>query len=494
MKILALNPPFLPRYSRESRSPAVSKSGTLYYPMWLAYAAGWLEKSGHEIALIDAAAVDMKIEEVIERARAFGPAMAILDTSTPSIYHDAQVAARLTEAVPGLFVVLVGVHVSALPVETLRESPGVHAVAFSEYEATLAELASVLAGGDSDERLRAVAGLAFRAADGTCIKNRERPHIQNLDELPFVSSVYRRHLDIRPYFYGHSRYPLVVIVTGRGCPFRCTYCVVPQVLQGHAYRKRTVANVVEEFRYIAANFSEVKEIMIEDDTLTADTGRCRELALALIDARATTIPWSANARPEVDLETMRVMRKAGCRLFCVGLESGDQRILDNIRKGTRIERIHQFMRDARRAGILVHGCFMVGNRGETRQTLETTLRFAKELNPDTAQFYPIMIYPGTEDYRWFDERGWITTRDFRQWLTRDGLHSSVMSNPDLTYECLVAFCDRARREFYLRLSYIMRKGMQAVLRPSEFPRLLKGFRRVFRYLVFPSRIGERQAA
>ena len=85
MKILALNPPFLPRYSRESRSPAVSKSGTLYYPMWLAYAAGWLEKSGHEIALIDAAAVDMKIEEVIERARAFGPAMAILDTSTPSI-------------------------------------------------------------------------------------------------------------------------------------------------------------------------------------------------------------------------------------------------------------------------------------------------------------------------------------------------------------------------------------------------------------------------
>jgi len=184
---------------------------------------------------------------------------------------------------------------------------------------------------------------------------------------------------------------------------------------------------------------------------------------------------------------MTAMRKAGCRLFCVGFESGDQRILDNIRKGTTIEKIRRFMKDAKRAGILIHGCFMVGNRGETRETLETTLRFAKELNPDTAQFFPIMVYPGTSDYAYFKEKGWIVTEDFRKWLTDDGLHSSVVSNPALSYETLVDFCDRARREFYLRPSYIASKFLQVCRSPSEAKRVVMAALRLFHYLFRPSR-------
>jgi radical SAM superfamily enzyme YgiQ (UPF0313 family) len=301
-----------------------------------------------------------------------------------------------------------------------------------------------------------------------------------------VSAVYRNHLPIEPYFYGHSRHPLVVIVTGRGCPFRCTYCVVPQTLQGHRYRKRSVDNVAAEFKYINDTFPEAREIMIEDDTLTADRKRCRRLAQRLIEIGATRIPWSANARADVDYETMRLMKKAGCRLFCVGFESGDQQILDNIRKGTRIDRIRSFVKDAKRAGILVHGCFMVGNRGESRETLETTLRFAKELNPDTAQFYPIMVYPGTADYDFFSRKGWIVSDNFRDWLTDEGLHSSVVSNPDLTYEQLVLFCDRARREFYLRPRYILAKMVQMVRHPSEAKRIVKAARTLVRYLLTPS--------
>jgi radical SAM superfamily enzyme YgiQ (UPF0313 family) len=254
-------------------------------------------------------------------------------------------------------------------------------------------------------------------------------------------------------------------------------------MHGHKYRRRSVGNVIEEFRFIAGNFPQVKEIMIEDDTLTADRDRCRELARGLIDAGLARIPWSANSRADVDLETMRIMKKAGCRLFCVGFESGDQRILDNIRKGTNLERIRAFVKDAKRAGILVHGCFMVGNRGETRETLRTTLAFAKELSPDTAQFFPIMVYPGTSDYAYFEEKGWITTHNYRQWLTDDGLHSSVVSNPALTYEELVAFCDIARRQFYLRPSYLAAKVVQAVTSPGETKRLVKGFRNLYRHLV-----------
>ncbi len=482
MKIFACNPPFLPKYSRESRSPAVTRSGTLYYPMWLSYAVGYLEKKGHEVRFIDAPAAEIDAERLVSEAREFKPRLAILDSSTPSIYNDIAVAQQLKAQVANLFTILVGVHVSALPEKTLADSDTLDAVAFGEYDATLAELAQVLTVGCSDKQLQSVAGIAFRASDGSIVKNEARSLMDNLDDIPFVSAVYHRHLDIAPYFYGHSRYPLVVMVTGRGCPFHCTYCVVPQTLHGHKYRKRSVENIVEEFRYIAENFSDVKEIMIEDDTLTADRTRCRQLSRRLLEEGLTRIPWSANSRADVDLETMRIMKKAGCRLFCVGFESGEQEILDNIKKATKIPKIRRFMKDARKSGILIHGCFMVGNRGETPATLEKTLRFAKELNPDTAQFYPIMVYPGTSDYEWFGQKGWIITNNFRQWLTEDGLHSSVVSNPDLTYEYLVEFCARARREFYLRPRYIAGKIVQIVRQPSEARRVFKAFRTFISYL------------
>jgi radical SAM superfamily enzyme YgiQ (UPF0313 family) len=486
MKILILNPPFLEKFSRESRSPAVAKSGTLYYPMWLAYAAGYCEKHGHEILFIDAPASGISLDEVLRKAVDFNPGLAVLDTSTPSIYNDVDVAVNLKTRVKGLFTVLVGVHVSALPTETLALDPGLDAVAFGEYDATLVDLAGTLATGPGKSALKKVLGLAFRAEDGSIVKNKRRPYIEDLDAMPMVSQVYKKHLDIKPYFYSHSKHPLVVFVTGRGCPFTCTYCVIPQTFQGHAYRKRSIDNIVAEFKYVNEQFPQAREIMLEDDTLTADKNRCRELAAALIEARATKTPWSANARADVDFETMKLMKKAGCRLFCVGFESGEQRILDNIRKGTNLAAIERFARDAKRAGILVHGCFMVGNRGETAATLQTTLAFAKKLNPDTAQFYPIMVYPGTDDFTYFKNKGWITTENYREWITREGLHSSVVSNPDLSYEYLVAFCDRARREFYLRPAYILRKAWQMVKNPREARRTIKSFMTFRKYLFNPS--------
>jgi radical SAM superfamily enzyme YgiQ (UPF0313 family) len=176
------------------------------------------------------------------------------------------------------------------------------------------------------------------------------------------------------------------------------------------------------------------------------------------------------------------MRKAGCRLFCVGFESGEQAILDNIQKGTNIETIRRFVKDAKRARIMIHGCFMVGNRGETPATLRKTLQFAKELNPDTAQFFPIMVYPGTSDFAYFQEKGWIVTDDFRKWISPEGLHSSTVSNPEMPYETLVEFCDRARREFYLRPRYIIFKILQGIRHPKEAKRNLKAFSKFWGYL------------
>jgi len=216
-----------------------------------------------------------------------------------------------------------------------------------------------------------------------------------------------------------------------------------------------------------------EELMFEDDTLTFNKKRCLEFAEEIL-RRGIKIKWSANSRCDVDLETMVMLKKAGARLFCVGVESGDQVVLDQMKKAMKVERVRQFFKDAKKAGIKLHGCFMVGNPGETKETLETTLNFAKELNPDTAQFFPIMVYPGTEAYQWAKSNGFLTTSDFREWLTPDGMHNSIVSRPGLSNTELVEFCDRARKEFYIRPSYIFRKMIDGLTDLQEFKRLAKG--------------------
>ena len=478
MKVLSLNPPFLPKFSREQRSPAVTKSGTLYYPMWLAYATGVLEQEGFDVKLVDAPAQGKGMEETVDFVKYFRPQMAVLDTSTPSIYNDIKVAEKIKHIAPECITVLVGPHVSALPEETLRLDPAIDVIARGEYDYTVRDLAWALEKGSDFEE---VLGITFRR-NGRILHTQDRPNIDELDKLPFVSKVYKRHLNIRDYFYAICQHPEVTIITGRGCPHRCTYCVYPQTFQGRQYRARTAENVVEEFQYIAEAFPFVKEIFIEDDTFTVDRKRCREVCRRLIEA-GSRISWTANGRADVDFETLRLMKEAGCRLLCVGVESGNQEVLNNIKKGISLGRIRRFFRDAKKAGILIHGCFLVGNKGDNRHTLGETLSFAKELNPDTAQFFPLMIYPGTEAYRWAKQEKLVLTEDFSQWVTKEGLHHCVVNISGLSSTDLVAFCDRARREFYLRPSYFIWKLRQVLRHPSELERTAKSLKTFIRYLL-----------
>jgi len=477
MKVLMLNPPFFKKFSRTSRSPAISKGGTLYYPIWLAYATGVLEEAGHEVKLLDAPARGVGKEEVLEIARNFGSGLAVLDTSTPSIYSDVEIAGSIKEALPDTFVTLVGTHPSALPEETLKLDGRIDAVARREYDYTLRDLARCLEGGKG---LNSVKGLSFRENDNI-IHNEDREHIKDLDALPFVSEVYKRHVNVKDDFYAANLHPVITIISGRGCPFRCTYCLFPQTLHGHGYRFRSPENLVNELEYIKKEFPAAKEVFIEDDTLTANRKRCRQISELIIN-RKLRVTWSANSRADVDLQTLESMKKAGCRLLCVGFESGCQEILDNIHKGTNIAKIRQFMRDVKKAGILVHGCFLLGCPGETKETIEKTVEFGKELEPDTAQFFPIMVYPGTEAYDWAKKEGYLLTEDYSKWLTEEGVHNCLVSRPGLSSEELVALCDEARREFYLRPSYISGKVVQMVTHPREIKRTLKSGKTFLKYL------------
>jgi radical SAM superfamily enzyme YgiQ (UPF0313 family) len=306
--------------------------------------------------------------------------------------------------------------------------------------------------------------------------------ITDLDELPFVSEVYKKHLNIYDYFYAANLYPEITILTGRGCPNRCVFCVLPQTLTGHGYRFRSVENVLQELEFIKREFPGVKEVFIEDDTLTANIPRIRKLCSEMIK-RKLNITWSANARADVDLETLKLMKKAGCRLLCVGIESGNQQILNNIKKGTTLKGIREFFKATKKAGIMVHGCFMLGNIGETVETLKETVGFAKELDPDTAQFFPIMVYPGTEAFDYFKTHGYLLTEAFDEWLDREGQHKTIVSRPGLSAEELVAWCDEARRQFYLRPKYIASKALQALTKPREMKRILKSGKTFYKYVL-----------
>jgi anaerobic magnesium-protoporphyrin IX monomethyl ester cyclase len=492
MRVLFLNPPFHPRFSREQRSPAVTKSGTLYYPKWLATAAGVAIKNGHEVDLLDSPAAGYTVQSVIDRIHAKNIAAVVCDTSTPSILNDVDVVEALVAAKPSLHVLLVGRHVSSLPRETLAMSDALEAVAVREYEYTVRDW---LAAKDCGAGLSSVDGLVWKRNTGEIVNNNPRAPIENLDELPFVSEVYKRFLHTPDYFYGHSLWPLVVFDTSRGCPYHCSFCVYPQTFSGHKMRYRSVNNVADEFDFVAREMPEVKTVMLEDDTFIISKPRTLELAKELI-RRGNTLPFDANCRANIGAEgeLLSTLHQAGARLFCVGFESGDVEVINGMKKNNddrRDKKYHdeafRFVRRCRESGIMVHGCFMVGNLNETPTSMEKTLDFAKKLRPDTAQFFPIMVYPGTTAYEEAKKRSYIQIEDWGAWLTKDGLHNSVVTLPNITHEQLVTFCDRARRSFYLSPSYLVYKLKQSLKDRRELQRNLKGFITLSKYLLRGSR-------
>ncbi len=475
MTVLFLNPPYLPRFSRSQRSPAVTRSGTLYYPMWLAYAASATEAAGHAISLVDAPAAGLDLRGVVDRVGS-PPGLVVIETSTPSIDTDLATASSLAQRWPFTHVCLVGPHVSALPNEAL-EGSGAHSVARGEYDLTVAELATTLEGGGD---IHSIKGLSWKA-NATVIHNPPRPLIEDLDQIPFVSRIYARFLRMRDYFNPNALYPMVTIVSSRGCPFGCSFCVYPHTMTGLAQRCRSVRLVVDEMEEILERFPGVRTIFFEDDTLTARRDHVRALCDEII-RRGLRVSWTANARADLDLDTLCLMKAAGARCLCVGFESGAPAVLDRMRKRLHVERSRQFMAHAHRAGILVHGCFVLGMPGETYETMEETLRLALELDPDTAQFYPLMAYPGSPAYEEVRASGLLAAKSYREWLSPEGHHTAMASTGALRPEEIVRFCALARRRFYLRPRYLGRSAWRAAVDPNERVRIFRALRTFWRHL------------
>jgi radical SAM superfamily enzyme YgiQ (UPF0313 family) len=222
---------------------------------------------------------------------------------------------------------------------------------------------------------------------------------------------------------------------------------------GRKYRSRSATNIVDELEFIKKELPQIREVFIEDDTFTINTNLVRNVCSEILK-RNLKIIWSCNARASLDYETMKEMKKAGCRLIIVGYESGNDDILKNINKGTNITQLRQFTKDAKKAGLLIHGDFIIGLPGETKQTAINTIDFIQEVKPNILQVAIATPIPGTEFFQWANQNGYLLTHDMTDSIDAQGFQKCIISYPDFTTRDIEKYVDVALKKYYLNPSYI----------------------------------------
>jgi hopanoid biosynthesis associated radical SAM protein HpnJ len=409
---------------------------SFWYPTWLAQAAAMVEGS----KLIDAPPHGLKFADIVDDLKAHE--LIVIHTSTPSFKSDCKTAVMIKELNPSAIVGFIGAKVAVEPEESLKACAAIDFVARNEYEFTIKEIAE---GRD----WATIKGMSYRGKDGAIVHNEEREILMDMDKLPSVLPHYKRFLDTQKYFGGYLKHPYLSFYTGRGCKSRCTFCLWPQTIGGHKYRFRSIPVVVEEIKYIQKNFPEVKEIFFDDDTLTDNHDRVEALAVEL---GKLGVVWSCNAKANVPRKTLEVLKANGLRLLLVGYESGNQKILHNIKKGLLVDVARKFAKDCHELGIIVHGTFILGLPGETRETIQETLAFAKEVNPRTLQVSLAAPYPGTFLYKQAKENGWFASDV--DLLTDDGTQIAPLNYPDLSHTEIFDSVEEFYKKFYFRPSKI----------------------------------------
>jgi hopanoid biosynthesis associated radical SAM protein HpnJ len=456
MKTLFLNPPSFEGFDggASSRWPATREIESYWYPVWLAYPAGMIPES----RLLDAPPHRVSPEQTVRIATEYD--FVVLFTSTPGFNSDVRLAEMMKAAKPSLKIAFVGPHVSVLPEQSLRASSAIDFVTYREFDYTVVEYAS-------GKPLEEIKGVSF-LKDGKYVFTGPRPPISNLDALPWVTPIYKRDLDITRYNVPFLLHPFIAFYTTRGCPALCTFCLWPQTFDGHPWRQRSVQDVVSEVKHALELFPNIEEIFFDDDTFTIRKSRVLELCEKFKPLKFT---WSCTSRVHVDLETLRAMRAAGCRLFIVGFESGDPQILKNIKKGATVEQAREFMRNCKKVGIAVHGDFIIGLPGETPETIERSVKFAQELDCETIQVSIAHAYPGTELYDFGKANGYLRTD--LEMTDENGHQLPHLEYPGLSRAEMMEAVEYFYSKYYFRPRVVARIVKRAIFSPSELRRLYK---------------------
>ncbi|MBI3877185.1 MAG: hopanoid biosynthesis associated radical SAM protein HpnJ [Verrucomicrobia bacterium] len=433
-KTLFLSPPSFDGFDggAGARYQARREVTSYWYPTWLAQPAALVPGS----KLLDCPPHHIDMPQCLAIAKDFDHV--IINTSTPSLKNDCKVAEAIKQQKPDTKIGFVGAHTMVLPTETLKASWAIDWVGRKEFDFTCKEVAE---GRD----LATIAGLSYKDADGKIKHNPEREMIANMDTLPWVADVYKRDLQIEKYFIGYLQHPYVSMYTGRGCPAQCSFCLWPQTIGGHKYRVRSADNVAAEMAYMKKLFPQVKEFFFDDDTFTANLPRAREIAKKL---GPLGVNWSCNSRANLDYDTIKSFKDNGLRLFLVGYESGNDDTLTRIKKGVTTAEMRRFTKDCHKAGVVIHGTFILGLPVETRETIEQTIRFAQELDVFSLQVSLAAPYPGTELYDQAKLNGWFTKKDKTDLVEGDGFQQSTLEYPGLNKDEIFASLEEFYHRYY----------------------------------------------
>jgi hopanoid biosynthesis associated radical SAM protein HpnJ len=456
LKTLFLNPPSFENFDggAGSRWPATREIESYWYPVWLAYPAGMLEGA----RLLDAPSHHVSAEETINIARDYE--LLVLFTSTPGFPGDIRLVKKIREVNPQIKIAFVGPHVSVLPERSLKDCPEIDFVVRKEFDYAVCEFAQ-------GKPLEEILGISY-LKNGSVVHTPDRPEIQDLDSLPHVTEIYRRDLDVTKYNVPFLLYPYVSLYTTRGCPAQCTFCLWPQTLSGHPWRKRSTDDVAREMAKAKEFWPDVREFFFDDDTFNIQKVRTVELCAKLKPLKLT---WSCTSRVTTDYETLKAMKEAGCRLLIVGYESGDPQILKNIKKGATVERARQFTKDCHKLGLVVHGDFILGLPGETHDTIRNTVAFAKELDVETIQVSVAHAYPGTELYDYAVKNGFMVGDN--KMVDEGGHQLAHIQYPGLPADDILEAVHRFYDEYYFRPKAVFRILRKAAFNSVDRKRLYK---------------------
>ncbi len=451
MKILALNPPS--RYSKNIARDLLwgcwckgkRIAGVQFPPLPLLYCGTILKNEGHEVDVIDAPANQMTFSDLEQRITQYDAVFLI--SATMSYEEDAQTCLDLKKKNPSLITVVFGAHSTFKPNEAL-DRKGVDIIVRREAEFVIRDLfREISKGGDSWKK---VLGIGYRDGNEKIV-NDYYPFIKNLDELPIPD---RSMLpkDIEYYNPIIKRIPATTALSSRGCPSLCTYCTAPS-FYGPKYRARSAENVLEEIRYLTD--LGYKEIFYRDELFTVLPRRVKKICEGIINEKLD-VSWICSVKiGTVDRDMLKLMKDAGCHMIRIGVETGNQEILDNVKKGVDIEEVRQTFAWTHEVDLDTHAHMMLGMPGETKQTIEKTFRFIENIQPTTITYGITTPYPGTSLY---DEviQADPSYGDGSQ-INAQSIHTNASFSHhfcSVPADELSQYIKRAYRRFYCKPSYI----------------------------------------
>lgn len=468
MRVLLLNAPPVEGINLVREGRCMQRTGAwtaVWAPVSLATSAAVLREIGMDPRIVDGSVEDIDHERLAALIADWKPGLVVINTSTPSIDTDLEIATLAKKAWPEAKTLAIGLHVSALPQAVFDMAPDLDMLVRGEPEYTIRDAAQMIATGGT---LSDVAGLSWRDEGGDILHNERRPFIEDMDSLPFPAWDL---IDTGLYRLPFTNERFLLVASARGCPYGCTFCA-NKVYYGARLRKRSPARIVDEMEWVGRELG-VTNFLIWSESFTNDQEYAIETAREII-RRGLKIDWVCNSRVDtVSRELLRTIKEAGCWMIGFGIESGDQRVLDRVRKGTTLEQAREAVRMAHDEGLEVTGHSIVGFPGETQATIQKTIEFTKSLKLEYVQYYCAVAFPGSQLYDQCVESGWLDEADWRYFEQ----NFSVINTPELSAEQVMKMRDKAFRSFYLQ-PHVVINSLKKIRRPRDvvnFARMVKDF-------------------